>query len=906
MNRFLLTDNKPEVHVELSTDKQDSLLTQSWGVNFSDCACSPSPNNNAGNNEMNDLQFENRKDELTAIKMRTKTRKIIDAPAGYGKSQLLRKLREDYTKEGKQCACVDFEDTTEATRIRKQIAAQLNISYGGKNLSTTQLLKDINKLGGDVVLFFDSVEKASESDLEWLLENFVPKCENRLPNINFLVIFAGRNMDSGDYNRRKRWKTEKFETIKLSEFSLSVIERVIRNKLKAIDTGFSYEMYKDWAERILKLSGGHPRSIRNLILEELLPTKGFLPTSREGEIELFTKHVEPQIKEVIDKETLSEDLYQALDSIFVFRSFYTEHFSFLQEKMKISQSLDPLGTLQKLANRGLIILNDDDEHYSDAIVRNLILTRWQLLQPEEYIEFNDLAYQFYSRDLNELQPGGALYSYSRRPSTFKSMLRRTIREGFYHLCQVHFANSNANSTFDKTPAIHELKRYITFLENVPVDLGSDPDEYLRYILENDQDNLAVLESKGINIDQLFEKNSAPNTPSPHGLDISVDNHRVSVNRTEVHQKLVEHFNLEEFKNICFNLDVKYDILGGEGLAAKARELITYLENRKQLVKLIVLMKAERPNILWADASSSNSDKTFDSGTNNYQPEAGTDDFESHGAVSIGIVIALKEEFEEIFPQIVSQPIFNHQISQWYYRFTQGKYHCVVTFMNDVGSNKAALVGDRMIEEFKPTTIVNIGIAGSLDKDALVGDVVVATQTDNYLHDSKAVIGGSDLEYVFQLSGDPYKTSPQYVSHAANIDFAFQNEAKNWNNLCQHKLEALVEHSIQQELLQKKLIRPRAKIHTGNIASGQTVGGTKHFTKWLKNHDRKYLALEMESVGVMLAAHTRAVDTLIIRGISDYSNERKPELEKIRNGALRRYAMHNAIALLWAYMNAALI
>lgn len=80
-----------------------------------------------------------------------------------------------------------------------------------------------------------------------------------------------------------------------------------------------------------------------------------------------------------------------------------------------------------------------------------------------------------------------------------------------------------------------------------------------------------------------------------------------------------------------------------------------------------------------------------------------------------------------------------------------------------------------------------------------------------------------------------------------------------------------------------------------------------FIKWLKdNRDRNYLALEMESGGILSAAHTRDVATLVIRGISDYSDIAKAELDQVKGGALRRYAMINATLLLWALMEGQLL
>jgi nucleoside phosphorylase len=71
---------------------------------------------------------------------------------------------------------------------------------------------------------------------------------------------------------------------------------------------------------------------------------------------------------------------------------------------------------------------------------------------------------------------------------------------------------------------------------------------------------------------------------------------------------------------------------------------------------------------------------------------------------------------------------------------------------------------------------------------------------------------------------------------------------------------------------------------------------------LRNRDRKYLAIEMESAGVLCAAYTREIHTFIVRGISDTGNEMKAELDKIDKGAIRRYAMINATMFLWTLLD----
>jgi len=63
--------------------------------------------------------------------------------------------------------------------------------------------------------------------------------------------------------------------------------------------------------------------------------------------------------------------------------------------------------------------------------------------------------------------------------------------------------------------------------------------------------------------------------------------------------LVMRFDLEEIRTLCFDLEVDFDSLRGEGKAAKARELIIHLQNRRRLDKLISQIKQTRPDIEWS-------------------------------------------------------------------------------------------------------------------------------------------------------------------------------------------------------------------------------------------------------------------------------------------------------------------
>jgi nucleoside phosphorylase len=372
------------------------------------------------------------------------------------------------------------------------------------------------------------------------------------------------------------------------------------------------------------------------------------------------------------------------------------------------------------------------------------------------------------------------------------------------------------------------------------------------------------------------------------------------------QTMTTHFSDSELRDLCFDLGIDDENLPGQGKGAKARELITYCMRHQRIPELIARLSQLRPHVDWTNRGQVTTDPPGPAA----QPSTLST---PRPHVDIGIVIALEEEFRELAPQIDIKPEYNADIREYFYRFernranaTRAPYQCVVTFMNRMGPTDAGIVGERLIAQYNPTTIVNIGIAGSMDQNVLVGDVVVADQIDGYLESSKATETGNTQGWEFQLSGDTYKSDPEYVTHATHLKYAHAEPFRRWEHLSRQRLSEWLDATSVKDLKDQHLIGAVSGLHTGHIASGPIVGATHTFVQWLKERDRKFLALEMESVGVLNAAHKRGVRSLIIRGVSDYSDARKAMLDELGKGALRRYAMNNAIGLLWVLMDSGLI
>lgn len=65
--------------------------------------------------------------------------------------------------------------------------------------------------------------------------------------------------------------------------------------------------------------------------------------------------------------------------------------------------------------------------------------------------------------------------------------------------------------------------------------------------------------------------------------------------TTLRENMVAVFNLSELQDLCFDLAIDYETLGGHNKADKVRELIAYTQRTGHLVELVEACRLRRPN-----------------------------------------------------------------------------------------------------------------------------------------------------------------------------------------------------------------------------------------------------------------------------------------------------------------------
>jgi hypothetical protein len=63
--------------------------------------------------------------------------------------------------------------------------------------------------------------------------------------------------------------------------------------------------------------------------------------------------------------------------------------------------------------------------------------------------------------------------------------------------------------------------------------------------------------------------------------------------------LEQYFNLEDLATLCFQLSINFENLAGSTLSSKARELVSYCEQRQLMPQLLALCRENRPHVDWS-------------------------------------------------------------------------------------------------------------------------------------------------------------------------------------------------------------------------------------------------------------------------------------------------------------------
>lgn len=265
-----------------------------------------------------------------------------------------------------------------------------------------------------------------------------------------------------------------------------------------------------------------------------------------------------------------------------------------------------------------------------------------------------------------------------------------------------------------------------------------------------------------------------------------------------------------------------------------------------------------------------------------------------------IAVALSEEFKPLFSILQMSP---EPDAPGYYSFEfrdrdRNRRRGAAFFIGDMGTEAAVLHTEKALRRYNADVIVNLGVSGTLSSDCKLGDVVVGSDIDNYLKASK--VTGRKKGGIPELGGESFPTDKGILSQLKHLPYEHEAKYRSWQTLGKQTLSRFNADDFVARLIGENCLRSVPELVPGPIASGPIVIASEAWRARLRERNRKYLAVDMESVGVMMSSLSQeenAPRTLILRGISDNADENKSDLDSQTQGAIRSLATQNAIGML---------
>jgi nucleoside phosphorylase len=264
-----------------------------------------------------------------------------------------------------------------------------------------------------------------------------------------------------------------------------------------------------------------------------------------------------------------------------------------------------------------------------------------------------------------------------------------------------------------------------------------------------------------------------------------------------------------------------------------------------------------------------------------------------------LIIPLREEFD--YARDILR--FDNPISDGSYYLhpfsvpgSSVKGIAVVLF--EMGPASSAVAATRLLSSYNIRVLALVGIAGALSTKLHLGDVVIASSIDEYLYGAKATPDATGHGVEFELGGVAWQATPEIVSYANNFRYLTDTGAgfTSWRERAKDRRDPGLAAAIPA------MADDYPDYLVGAIATGEIVSAAESFARWLRRTNRFRAAIEMEAGGAARAIYRdRRAHLVVVRGVSDFSDERKCDLDATNTlganiGAWRRYAMNNAVDL----------
>jgi hypothetical protein len=378
------------------------------------------------------VEFINRVEKIEKVFLEVNDMQcwVVDAPAGYGKSRFIQKIKERYedksAKWGWACCYIKIqrERPPDLVALGQQILVALGtldqgscnlqkLSAEGIGIKVADVLRQMTVQFGQrsvpicntshkgVAVFLDNVEVLDDqtfADLADIINGIylgLKETDFFIRSNQLRVFLAGRDIRRRSNVFRSRGRSYKDFT--LSPYTFQFVEDAVREYILKADLSLeSSSRYSDIAARFMYFNGGHPGCIAETLTQ--LRHQG-IPMVRKllRQEDIYRAH---SFQVLADLEKDNKDiskLLQILETLSVFRSFGP----WLLEKLIDKGYIDWEGDIYQLSDKlmSTYLLHREKAFIRDNITQRLFATRLRYHDPERFKDLCEVGTKVYWRRL---------------------------------------------------------------------------------------------------------------------------------------------------------------------------------------------------------------------------------------------------------------------------------------------------------------------------------------------------------------------------------------------------------------------------------------------------------------------------------------------------------------------------
>lgn len=199
---------------------------------------------------------------------------------------------------------------------------------------------------------------------------------------------------------------------------------------------------------------------------------------------------------------------------------------------------------------------------------------------------------------------------------------------------------------------------------------------------------------------------------------------------------------------------------------------------------------------------------------------------------IGIIGAMEEEVSSLMKEMVIQDKVEKCGMEFNEGELQGKQ--VVVVKSGIGKVNAAVCTQVLVDDFKVNSVINVGVAGGINKDIFPGDVVISSNLVQ--HDMDTTAFGDKMGQIPRLETFDFRCDEKLVENAKTA------------------CKDITKHNV----------------FVGRIVSGDQFIASVEKIKWLEQ-EFDAMACEMEGASIAQVCYLNNVPFIVIRSISDNAN-----------------------------------